>query len=157
MRSNEALGGLPLKQVRDSLAARGSSIRTAGPSRKTSRSLRRNGKRRRGENGCLESVAHPAGTGGSNPAWAPSTAAPNCVRHGRGGAALPCRGRWTSPAWSASSASHSIDARSGQLLKELAVKAGLDPARGRVHSWDVVNEPIEPKDGRDGLRTAVFL
>ena len=30
--------------------------------------------------------------------------------------------------------------------------------RGTVHSWDVVNEPIEPKDGRsDGLRTAVFL
>jgi endo-1,4-beta-xylanase len=30
--------------------------------------------------------------------------------------------------------------------------------RGRVHSWDVVNEPIEPRDGRpDGLRTAVFL
>ncbi len=30
--------------------------------------------------------------------------------------------------------------------------------RGRVHSWDVVNEPIEPKDGRpDGLRKAVFL
>jgi endo-1,4-beta-xylanase len=30
--------------------------------------------------------------------------------------------------------------------------------RGRVHSWDVVNEPIEPKDGRsDGLRAAVFL
>ena len=30
--------------------------------------------------------------------------------------------------------------------------------RGRVHSWDVVNEPVEPKDGRpDGLRTAVFL
>jgi endo-1,4-beta-xylanase len=30
--------------------------------------------------------------------------------------------------------------------------------RGRIHSWDVVNEPIEPKDGRpDGLRTAVFL
>jgi endo-1,4-beta-xylanase len=29
---------------------------------------------------------------------------------------------------------------------------------GRIHSWDVVNEPIEPKDGRpDGLRTAVFL
>ena len=27
-----------------------------------------------------------------------------------------------------------------------------------VHSWDVVNEPIEPKDGRpDGLRTGVFL
>lgn len=30
--------------------------------------------------------------------------------------------------------------------------------RGIVHSWDVVNEPIEPKDGRaDGLRKAVFL
>jgi endo-1,4-beta-xylanase len=30
--------------------------------------------------------------------------------------------------------------------------------RGTVHSWDVVNEPIEPKDGRsDGLRTGVFL
>lgn len=30
--------------------------------------------------------------------------------------------------------------------------------RGLVHSWDVVNEPIEPKDGRpDGLRKAVFL
>src|SRR5262249_56474309 len=30
--------------------------------------------------------------------------------------------------------------------------------RGRIHSWDVVNEPIEPKDGRpDGLRTEVFL
>jgi endo-1,4-beta-xylanase len=30
--------------------------------------------------------------------------------------------------------------------------------RGRIHSWDVVNEPIEPKDGRpDGLRTAVFI
>ena len=30
--------------------------------------------------------------------------------------------------------------------------------RGRIHSWDVVNELIEPKDGRpDGLRTAVFL
>jgi len=30
--------------------------------------------------------------------------------------------------------------------------------RGRIYSWDVVNEPIEPKDGRpDGLRSAVFL
>jgi endo-1,4-beta-xylanase len=30
--------------------------------------------------------------------------------------------------------------------------------RGIVHSWDVVNEPIEPKDDRpDGLRKAVFL
>jgi endo-1,4-beta-xylanase len=30
--------------------------------------------------------------------------------------------------------------------------------RGKIHSWDVVNEPIEPKNGRpDGLRTEVFL
>jgi endo-1,4-beta-xylanase len=30
--------------------------------------------------------------------------------------------------------------------------------RGSIHSWDVVNEPIEPKGGRpDGLRTEVFL
>jgi endo-1,4-beta-xylanase len=30
--------------------------------------------------------------------------------------------------------------------------------RGKVYCWDVVNEPIEPKDGRlDGLRQAVFL
>jgi endo-1,4-beta-xylanase len=30
--------------------------------------------------------------------------------------------------------------------------------RGKVHSWDVVNEPVEPKDGQpDGLRKGVFL
>lgn len=30
--------------------------------------------------------------------------------------------------------------------------------RGKVHSWDVVNEPIEPRNGNpDGLRTTVFL
>ena len=30
--------------------------------------------------------------------------------------------------------------------------------RGQIHSWDVVNEPIEPANGRpDGLRTAVLL
>jgi endo-1,4-beta-xylanase len=30
--------------------------------------------------------------------------------------------------------------------------------RGRIHSWDVVNEPLEPGDGRaDGLRTSPFL
>jgi endo-1,4-beta-xylanase len=30
--------------------------------------------------------------------------------------------------------------------------------RGVIRSWDVVNEPIEPKDGRsDGLRAGVFL
>jgi endo-1,4-beta-xylanase len=30
--------------------------------------------------------------------------------------------------------------------------------RGRIHSWDVINEPLNPADGReDGLRKAVFL
>lgn len=38
------------------------------------------------------------------------------------------------------------------------VRALAGRYRGMVHSWDVVNEPIEPKDGRtDGLRTGVFL
>lgn len=38
------------------------------------------------------------------------------------------------------------------------VRAMVERYRGVVHSWDVVNEPIEPKDGRpDGLRKAVFL
>jgi endo-1,4-beta-xylanase len=38
------------------------------------------------------------------------------------------------------------------------IKALVGRYRGIVHSWDVVNEPIEPKDGRpDGLRKAVFL
>ena len=41
--------------------------------------------------------------------WARSTAAPSCVRHGRAGAARHFRGRWTSLAWSASSANHSIE------------------------------------------------
>ena len=38
------------------------------------------------------------------------------------------------------------------------IKTLVGRYRGIVHSWDVVNEPIEPKDGRpDGLRKAVFL
>jgi endo-1,4-beta-xylanase len=38
------------------------------------------------------------------------------------------------------------------------IKAIAGRYRGIIHSWDVVNEPIEPKDGRtDGLRKAVFL
>ena len=38
------------------------------------------------------------------------------------------------------------------------VRALAGRYRGMVHSWDVVNEPIEPKDGRpDALRSAVFL
>ena len=42
------------------------------------------------------------------------------------------------------------------VVKHIEVLAGR--YCGRIHSWDVVNEPIEPKDGRpDGLRTGVFL
>ncbi len=38
------------------------------------------------------------------------------------------------------------------------IRAMVERYRGKIHSWDVVNEPIEPKDGRpDGLRKAVFL
>jgi endo-1,4-beta-xylanase len=38
------------------------------------------------------------------------------------------------------------------------IRAMVGRYRGIVNSWDVVNEPIEPKDGRpDGLREAVFL
>ncbi len=38
------------------------------------------------------------------------------------------------------------------------IRAMAGRYRGIIHSWDVVNEPIEPKDGRpDGLRKAVFL
>jgi endo-1,4-beta-xylanase len=38
------------------------------------------------------------------------------------------------------------------------IKTLVGRYRGIIHSWDVVNEPIEPKDGRrDGLRKAVFL
>jgi len=38
------------------------------------------------------------------------------------------------------------------------IKTLVGRYRGIVHSWDVVNEPIEPQDGRaDGLRKAVFL
>ena len=47
-------------------------------------------------------------------------------------------------------------AMEGAIVEHIHSLAGR--YRGRVHSWDVVNEPIEPKNGRpDGLRTAVFL
>jgi endo-1,4-beta-xylanase len=44
----------------------------------------------------------------------------------------------------------------GAIVERIRGLAGR--YRGMVHSWDVVNEPIEPKDGRpDGLRAGVFL
>ncbi len=48
------------------------------------------------------------------------------------------------------------DAQRRAVVDHIGTLAGR--YRGIVHSWDVVNEPIEPKDGRsDGLRKAVFL
>ncbi len=47
-------------------------------------------------------------------------------------------------------------AKEGAVIAHITALAGR--YRGIVHSWDVVNEPIEPRDGRpDGLRKAVFL
>jgi endo-1,4-beta-xylanase len=44
----------------------------------------------------------------------------------------------------------------GAIVEHIHSLAGR--YRGKIHSWDVVNEPIEPENGRpDGLRTAVFL
>ena len=38
------------------------------------------------------------------------------------------------------------------------IRAAAGRYRGRMHSWDVVNEAIEPKDGRaDGLRDSFWL
>jgi endo-1,4-beta-xylanase len=54
-----------------------------------------------------------------------------------------------------------FDLPSKQAMKRAIVKHIHSLAgryRGKIHSWDVVNEPIEPENGRpDGLRTAVFL
>ena len=48
------------------------------------------------------------------------------------------------------------DAQRRAVVDRIRALAGR--YRGIIHSWDVVNEPIEPKDGRtDGLRRAVFL
>jgi endo-1,4-beta-xylanase len=61
---------------------------------------------------------------------------------------------WRTPGW--------FSTLAGRREQESAVIERIQQLAGRyrgmVHSWDVVNEPIEPKDGRlDGLRTAVFL
>jgi len=61
---------------------------------------------------------------------------------------------WRTPAWFSSLADRREQERA--ISERIRLLAGR--YRGRVHSWDVVNEPIEPEDGRpDGLRTAVFL
>jgi endo-1,4-beta-xylanase len=50
----------------------------------------------------------------------------------------------------------SREAQRSAVVARIRAMAGR--YRGIIHSWDVVNEPIAPKDGRaDGLRKAVFL
>lgn len=58
------------------------------------------------------------------------------------------------PAWLAETI---IPANAGRLISE-HVGPVVARYRNRMHSWDVVNEAIEPKDGRvDGLRMTPFL
>lgn len=58
------------------------------------------------------------------------------------------------PAWF--DAAMTPDSARGQLLEHIRTVAGR--YAGRMHSWDVVNEPILMADGRpDGLRTSPWL
>ena len=64
-----------------------------------------------------------------------------------------CWGRQL-PAWFAAGAT--VDNARGFLLEHIRVVAGR--YAGRMHSWDVVNEAVEVKDGRpDGLRDSPWL
>jgi endo-1,4-beta-xylanase len=50
--------------------------------------------------------------------------------------------------------------RGGDVLQQLTnhITATVSHFAGRIHSWDVVNEAIEPNDGRsDGLRNTLWL
>jgi endo-1,4-beta-xylanase len=61
---------------------------------------------------------------------------------------------WRTPAWFARLPDRT--AKEAAVIARIRTMAGR--YRSKVDSWDVVNEPIEPKDGRpDGLRRAVFL
>jgi endo-1,4-beta-xylanase len=72
---------------------------------------------------------------------------------------LLCRGHnllwvWRTPGWF--QALPDRDASLAAMLRRIADMAGR--YRGRIDSWDVVNEPVNPADGRaDALRVAVFL
>jgi endo-1,4-beta-xylanase len=56
------------------------------------------------------------------------------------------------PAWAGA------DAATAQLQLVSHITAEVSHYAGHVHSWDVVNEPVEPKDGRaDGLRNNAWL
>jgi endo-1,4-beta-xylanase len=61
---------------------------------------------------------------------------------------------WRTPAWFFKLPDRA--ASEAAMLRRVRDMAGR--YRGRVHSWDVVNEPLNPADGRsDNLREAVFL
>jgi endo-1,4-beta-xylanase len=61
---------------------------------------------------------------------------------------------WRTPAWFFKLPDR--PAAEAAMLRRVRDMAGR--YRGRVHSWDVVNEPLNPADGRsDNLREAVFL
>ncbi len=58
------------------------------------------------------------------------------------------------PKWCA----REINARTGFPLLAEHIAAVCGRYRGRLHSWDVVNEAVEPEDGRaDGLRETPWL
>lgn len=76
-----------------------------------------------------------------------------------GGSGLSLRGHtvlwyWRTPAWF-----EKLPDRAAAETAMLArIRDMVGRYRGRVYSWDVVNEPLNPADGRaDGLREAVFL
>lgn len=61
---------------------------------------------------------------------------------------------WRTPGWF----QELPDRKSAEAAMLRRVEAMVARYRGRIHSWDVVNEPLNPADGRpDGLRKAVFL
>ena len=61
---------------------------------------------------------------------------------------------WRTPAWFFKLPDRA--ASEAAILRRIRDMAGR--YRGKVHSWDVVNEPLNPADGRsDGLREAVFV
>ena len=61
---------------------------------------------------------------------------------------------WRTPTWFTELADR--NAARAAMLQRIENVAGR--YRGRIDSWDVVNEPVNPADGRaDNLRTAVFL
>ena len=60
---------------------------------------------------------------------------------------------WRTPGWFSDLGRAAAEAAMLRRVTEMATRY-----RGRIYAWDVVNEPVNPQDGRsDGLRRAVFL